>query len=823
MSGTDAVRVSCRSRQRGRATGRALLALAAIAALLASAEFYALSQHRPGPPVQPPTAAAPSIPAEVAKTLSPVPIGSVDSPSDEVIEGTRVTVRGWALDRVGIRAVEVRVDGESHPARYGTPRPDVATQRPGYPNGANSGFEYDREFTELRAMRHEIAVVAIANDGREATLARKSLVPLAAMRRASELLDAHPALAARPFTFLMMTSGAASGGAIQIDSRYRAYLSRTQRVGMSVPILYLRTTRGKNGDWVFDPTFDLSSKCHNRPVADDNLASVINYAVAHAIPVQFILNGGIWADATCDTPEYDINDHLEQDIANCQWSAQNEVFPDDYLKNLPGSTNSPELGRALTYNIYASRVRYYKRRNLQAASRVIAQFAREHPDLFVGVALDADSYMNPFFQQRGMFKIFDYNPGMLKQFRHWLRGDGPYAGQPEPGAPDLRAYRRAHPLSLDEVNRLARKSWKSWNNVDPPRIFPGAPGQPVAAGQTVVWDDPWYQEWQMFRQHVIGLHYDELSQWAHDAGIPKERIFAAQGFLAPDPDIKPFAIRITSHGQNYDTSGVSVEGAIPRAGHLGVIIYGEAAQNDVRMEWPHSLFATFGRMDPAWGVVEYNSTDLKRPTILPNYMQAYRSFRDMFNYGAIEVSAMAWNGSNGIFAGQPGYVAYTSWLNTPAEDAMRDFLVSHADVPLGAQLWTFGSVRHADDDGWVAERGRAQGNRGYLALAPASGELVLRSPDDLVLRPQRLELAVLDLGSGPKPAHAKLYARADATQEWRVVGEGGDASRIAFDWPAQWKADGTIVVQMKIELAFAAEIRDARLERVLLYPRASVH
>ena len=93
------------------------------------------------------------------------------------------------------------------------------------------------------------------------------------------------------------------------------------------------------------------------------------------------------------------------------------VMPDDYLKQLPGALNSPELGRSLTFNIYAAANRRYKKRNLQAAARVIAQFARKHPSLFVGVNLDPDTYFNPFFAES---QWYDYNPGTLKQFRHWL-------------------------------------------------------------------------------------------------------------------------------------------------------------------------------------------------------------------------------------------------------------------------------------------------------------------------------------------------------------------------------------------------------------------
>ena len=54
--------------------------------------------------------------------------------------------------------------------------------------------------------------------------------------------------------------------------------------------------------------------------------------------------------------------------------------------------------------------------------------------------LDSDTYMNPFLG--GASYRFDYNPGMLRQFREWLRGSGPYAGRTDAGVPDLRSFRR---------------------------------------------------------------------------------------------------------------------------------------------------------------------------------------------------------------------------------------------------------------------------------------------------------------------------------------------------------------------------------------------
>jgi hypothetical protein len=184
-----------------------------------------------------------------------------------------------------------------------------------------------------------------------------------------------------------------------------------------------------------------------------------SYAIEKRLPVNIILNGGIWGDASCDTPEWDLTDHLEQDVNNVQWDHRANVHPDDLMKNVPGSMPGPQLGRSLTYHVHAAKVRAYKKRNLQAAARRIADFGRQHPDLLVGVTLDADTYMNPFWGRLP----FRLQPGMLRQFREWRRVQVPtWAG---PGA-DLQSFRRPDPLTLAQVNALAGKSWTSWDEVD---------------------------------------------------------------------------------------------------------------------------------------------------------------------------------------------------------------------------------------------------------------------------------------------------------------------------------------------------------------------
>ncbi len=794
-------------RCRGR-TWPTFLGVLAIVAALAGIELYALAtRSRVDRP--PPVVATAAIPAGT--------IGSVDIPGSDAVRGPGITVSGWALDPAGIQGVEMRIAGRVFGARYGTARPDVSAVRAGYPDSAAPGFEITADLAALPAVpgvdRRRATIVAIAVDGRETVLDTKDVVEPAALERFRDL-GAAAATGQPPLYILPALSGIGLGGARELDSWYAPYLSRTLAAGMRVPILYMRTTLGETQDYAFDPDWDIERRCGERRIAEDALGSTLRYAVEHRIPVLVTLNGGIWADASCDVPDWDVNDRLEQDVDNCQWNEKNEVLPDDYLRHLPGSQDAPELARSLTFNVYAREVRHYKRRNLQAAGRIIAAFAREHPDLFVGVTLDPDTYLNPFFDQT---QWYDYNPGTLRQFREWLAGSGPYAGHPADGAPDLSHYRRARPLSLAAVSRLAGRAFARWADVDPPRTFPREPRD----GRPAFWDDPWTRQWEMFRRHLVDLHYDELSEWLAAAGIPSTRIWSSQGFMAPHADARPFAVHIASPMKNYDTGGMSVEGAIPRRGHLGAILYGASAVNDIRMETPGSLFETFRAMDPAWAVVEINTADLRNPAEQPSYAAGYRALRDLFNYGARFVSPMAWNGSNGSFAGQPGYVTFTAWRNTPFEEAARDFLLSHANVPRGARLWTFGSPRHTDNDGWTAQRGTLVPGHGVLELVPDDGAMTLVSPRELAFVPGELTTLVLGFDDAQGLRSVRVSVR-KTSGSWHAIRMQRDftASTGGVSMPLDRAGLHGSFDQMRLELAFERGKRP-RLEHLVLWPDAS--
>ncbi|MDQ6618558.1 MAG: hypothetical protein M3Z31_02480 [Pseudomonadota bacterium] len=791
------------------------LAILGLVAALAGVELYALWTR--GRAQAPP---APSV-AGVAIPQADIPagiIGDINSPYGGIRRSAQVALFGWALDHAGIEAIEVHIDGHVYAARYGIARTDVLEARPGYPDSARGGYEWSADLSALgaptNADQRTIEVVAVARDGRRRVIGTRELIEPAALARFTDTATTRRTDAA-PFYILPALSAIGLRGAYELDTWYAAYASSTVRTGMRVPILYLRTTRGAAKDFVFDPDWDIERRCGERRIAEDSLGATIAHAVEHHLPVLFTLNGGVWADASCDVPQWDVNDHLEQDVANCQWNEKNAVMPDDYLKHLPGSQDAPELARSLTFNVYAREVRHYKRRNLQQAGAMIASFAREHPDLFIGVNLDPDTYINPFFEGS---QWYDYNPGTLRQFREWLSGTGPYTGRTDKDVPDLSRYRRPKPLTLTEAGRLAGRAFANWNEVDPPRAFPREP----TAGRPAYWDDPWTREWETFRRHLVDLHYDELSQWLATSGIPAARIWSSQGFMAPHANARPFAVRITSPMKNYDTGGMSIEGSIPIAGHLGAILYGASAQNNISMETPASLFATFRYMDPGWAVVEINTADLRNPTAEPTYAAGYRSLRDVFNYGGRFVSPMAWNGSNGKYVGKPGYVTFTAWRHTPFEDAARDFMLSHANVPVGARLWTFGTPRHVDSDGWTASRGTVLPQGGALTIVPDDGHITLVSPPEIMFDPARFRHVLLGIDDAAPLLQARISARANPTAPWREIPTRAAGWRMTSGGlaiPLPEGRSGVPFDQLRIELTFATSA-EVRLARVALWPRS---
>lgn len=780
----------------------------------------AILRDRPGVPAVsvavPPDAAVPS-PAQPAPPPRDIPTrsGFLTALPSPATHPSELSATGWVTHARPIARVELRLDGVAVPGTLSPPGAAVV-QGVGLPADAITEFAVHGKLPSLQdtgPRRRVVAeVVAVPEQAEPFILMRQVYANGPRNDEWSALADAQGLVDTDVFHILPGASNIGGGGAQELAEVYAPFHSRTVKSGMRVPILYMRTTLGRDQDFVFDPRWDTSRKCGDRLIAEDSLDRVIEHAVRNRIGVLFTLNGGVWADATCDGTPWDVVDHLETDVANCQWNQFDEVMPDNALKDLAGGHADPELARMLTYNVYAKANRHYKRRNLQAAANRIMVFAREHPALFIGINLDPDTTQNPFFSQK---QWYDYNPDTLRQFRHWLAGTGPYAGGGEPGVPDLSAYRRKQPLTLAEVRRISGKPFSRWEDVDPPRAFPEDGPKPF-------WRDVWHYEWDVFRRHLIDLHYDELSKWLAEVGVPRERIFSGQGLMAPHDAAMPLATYVDSPTRNYDSGGVSIEGAVPSHGHLGVVIYGPAASNEIRMDSGGTLFSTFKRFDPRWGVVETNTSDLREPARQPGRESAYRMLRDAFNYGATFVSPMAWTGSNGIFAGQPGYVTFMAWRNTPFEDAMFDLFVTHADFPLGGLLWTFGGTELATTDDWTAVTGTLSPGKGTISLVAATdGGVTLLSPADLAIRRGQVDRLVLGTDRPDALQGIVVEGLADSGR-WVPL---GDVARERFIMtkagavvPLDPRARTTALEQVRITLRIAEPSSPLVLRHVALYP-----
>jgi hypothetical protein len=322
------------------------------------------------------------------------------------------------------------------------------------------------------------------------------------------------------------------------------------------------------------------------------------------------------------------------------------------------------------------------------------------------------------------------------------------------------------------------------------------------------------------------LHYDELSQWVAETGIDRDRIFSSQGFGAPSAviEFEPFPLRIDSPPKYYDTGGMSVQGAVPSHGHLGAILYGESAINNIRMEGRDSLFRVFRDFDPDWAAVEYNTADVRTPKVLPDAGRAYKGLRDIVNFGARLVSPMAWNGSPGSAAAEPGFVAYTSYRGAPLETAVRNFMVNRANLPRQARLWGFGLGMVVDDDGWKALRpASAMSVEGALQVTLTTGKSRLDSPSALDFRTDQLDAVIIGIREPAPDLRIEVQARDRGKNVWRKLTDASplDAlQRVRAGYLISLPHSPRQLEQLRLIFSSRARVEFA-IERIALYPVAA--
>ncbi|MEO8135778.1 MAG: hypothetical protein ABI831_17600 [Betaproteobacteria bacterium] len=463
---------------------------------------------------------------------------------------------------------------------------------------------------------HRLQVKVTTRDGAEALIPAQLVAntPASAGRRsASTTCDREPLL-----VFYPTGPGTIAGLGAQREAMSLRDLVQGPcvQVGMRIRVEYLRTTLGRDRDYVFDPRFRSARvRVNGKSMTTAGLDEALKLAARHKMPLLVSLDGGVWADSAFAAPEWDVVDHLEDDESAVQWNQFGRSEKDDALTNMSGATSAPQIARMMSINVYNERFRAYKKRNLQAAVASIEAHLKRFPRQAVWINLDSDNYINPWFKET---QWYDYNPGTLRQFREWLTGTGVYA---DGGA---LAERRLSPgLDLADINGLAGAGWKSLSEVDAPRGALDA-------------TDPWYALWVRFKRHLVAQHYSDLSDWVCEAGLAADHIYTAVG-ISDGTVARELDDRV--RGWN-DQSGVSLRGGKPTCGHLGVVMYGPVTRNETPTPDGAPALEAIARVDAAFGVVEFHPADLDFPTRLPSRDESRKSLQSVLAAGARFISPM---------------------------------------------------------------------------------------------------------------------------------------------------------------------------------------
>jgi hypothetical protein len=469
----------------------------------------------------------------------------------------------------------------------------------------------------LPAGIHRLQVDVTTNDGATATIPGQLIVNEPWLLAAKK--EPRSGCARAPLRVFYPTGPSAAAGPDpqhEVNSFRDLVEGPCVQVGMRMRVEYLRTTRGRAHDFAFDPHFDSTRiRTNGRTMTTAGLEPALDLALRNNMPVLISLDGGVWADSAFPSPEWDVVDNLEEDEQAVQWNQFGRSEKDDALVATSGSKDGAQLARMMSLNVYNEKFRAYKKRNLQAAVAHIVAHQRRLPRHAVWINLDSDNYINPWFKDT---QWYDYNPGTLRQFREWLSGTGPYAsGGPLAGGALMPA------LDLPAINRIAKADWKELDDVDPPR------------GVLDV-TDPWYALWIRFKRHLVARHYADLSQWACEAGMSRDRIYTAVG-IADGMVPREFDGRV--HGWN-DQAGVSLRGGKPGCGHLGVVMYGPAIRGEGMRTDGRSILDAVTGIDPAFGVVEFHPANLDIPNRFPTHAESRDALERLLGAGARFLSPM---------------------------------------------------------------------------------------------------------------------------------------------------------------------------------------
>jgi hypothetical protein len=332
----------------------------------------------------------------------------------------------------------------------------------------------------------------------------------------------------------------------------------------------------------------------------EGLERIANVARATSIPFLVHLNGGRWAGGG------HLVDRLMGDPRVMAWDHDDR--PWSYPKD--GEYH-------FSLGAYNELVRKYKRRNLEAAARWLANF-KAGPDghLLVGVSTDSEVLINTH-------PWYDYNPIVVEEFVHWLQSAGIY----DPATKGRWADQGLN-LGLRQLNERWGTSFPRWRDVKPPR-------QPS--------DSQSWKDWLRFRALLVDHNVQEQVDWIRGAGLTGVPVFAHQS-----PALEP------------DLSADLLDAAQVDGGGTGITTYGENAGKA-------ELFAKVRAYGAPWGIFEYNPRTEDEETALA----ALNTARE---YGVMILCPYHWDDEGG-----ENEVGYTI-RGTAFERALKRFVDGSAST-----------------------------------------------------------------------------------------------------------------------------------------------
>ena len=706
------------------------------------------------------------------QVINDAPLGKVVSPADRYANPPVVPLDAWVLAEDGVASVVAETEAG---VALGTLQRVHSVTAPAAKDGAT--YRGQIVTRALPAGLHRLVVRVI--DAKQ----RTALLP-------GPLVSVGPQLDARcdgvPRRLYYPGNHAAFQQGFPRMRNWRELVEGgCLEVGIRGRVEYLRTTRGRRHDYVFDADFPDAGRLRNgREMTGVSLRMLLGLARDLKAPLLITLDGGIWAGMSFSDPDIDVVDLLKQEEGAVQWNQYGRSEAADALRGLAGSLDNPLLARMMSLNRFNTRFRDYKKRNLQAAAREIADFSRAHPEIDITVNVDPDVYINPWFS---LVQWYDYNPDTLRQFREWLFHLGPYADGGE-----LAPARHEPRLTLESARRLAKQPFAGIDAVEPPRA-------------AIDYGDPWQQIWSHFRRHLVAQHYADLAAWAAEAGLPPAKIYSAQAFIQAD-----VAVGVRSRATGWtDQAGVSIEGAKPAQGHLGTTLYGPASRNLGAPREGRSLVDNIRRVDPEWGAVEMHPATIARPEISPTHAESYQTLLAIINGGARFLSPMWGSREEDRMLHPEKFRAYDVMEGSAFETQLAWWMLRLRSLPADGMLFPFGNEQVDSLDGWAPGHGtRVSAQRGRLHIDGNSPALV--SPVwDGRLTGTRLTLDVA--GDWPQ---RRMHAEVQLRKHGRLscppvagklhcvlpVAPGDRLEQLRLSWDGPAAAPGIVLDELSVRL-----------------------